>query len=72
MKRIIILTNEDLINDNLTPKKLENFKISTSDITEADMILYQEHESDMFYVLKTRDMQGGYMRYVYSITPDDI
>ena len=72
MKRIIILTKEDLIDDNLNPKKLENFKISTSDITEADMILYKEHEFEMFCVLKTRDMQGGYMRYVYSITPDDI
>ncbi len=72
MTKIIVLTDEDLINDNLTPKKLENFKISISDITEADMILYKEHELDMFCVLKTRDMQGGYMRYVYSITPDDI
>ena len=72
MTKIIVLTDEDLINDNLTPKKLENFKISTSDITEADMILYKEHEFEMFCVLKTRDMQGGYMRYVYSITPDDI
>ena len=71
MTKIFVLTDEDLINDNLTPKKLENFKISTSDITEADMILYKEHESEMFCLLKTRDMQG-YMRYVYSITPDDI
>lgn len=71
MTKIFVLTDEDLINDNLTPKKLENFKISTSDITEADMILYKDYELDMFYGLKTRDMQG-YMRYVYSITPDDI
>ena len=72
MTKIFILTDEDLINDNLTPKKLENFKISTSDITEADMILYKEQESDWFYVLKTRDMERGYVRYLYSITPDDI
>jgi hypothetical protein len=72
MTKIFVLTDEDLINDNLTPKKLENFKISISDITEADMILYKEHELDMFYVLKTRDMERGCMRYVYSITPDDI
>lgn len=72
MTKIFVLTDEDLINDNLTPKKLENFKISTSDITEADMILYKEHESELFYVLKTRDMERGYVKYEYSITPDDI
>lgn len=72
MTKIFILTDEDLINDNLTPKKLENFKISTNDIAEADMIFYKEHKSDMFFVLKTRYMESGYTRYLYSITTDDI
>lgn len=71
MTKIFVLIDEDLINDSLTPKKMENFKISTSDITEADMILYKEHELELFCVLKTRDMERGYMRCVYSITPDD-
>ena len=72
MKRIIILTKEDLIDDNLDPTKLENFKISTSDIAEADMILYKEHELEIFFVLKVRDMEVGYARYLHSITTDDI
>ncbi len=72
MTKIFILTDEDLINDNLTPKKLENFKISTKDIAEADMILYKEGISDMFFVLKRRDMERGYMRYLYSIIPKHI
>ena len=72
MTKIFVLTEEDLIDDNLTPKKLENFKISTNDIAEADMILYKEGISDMFFVLKTRDMERGYMRYLYSIITDDI
>ena len=71
MTKIFVLTDEDLINDNLNPKKLENFKISTNDIAEADMILYKEDISDMFLVLKTRDARG-YMRYLYSIIPKHI
>ena len=72
MKKIFVLTEEDLIDDNLTTKKLRNFKISTSDIAEADMILYKEHELEIFFVLKARDIEVGYARYLHSITTDDI
>ena len=72
MKKIFVLTDEDLINDNLTAKKLENFKISTGDIAEADMILYKEDDYEMFCVLKTRDMERGYIRCLHSIITDDI
>ena len=71
MKKIFVLTEEDLIDDNLTPKKLENFKISTNDIAEADMILYKDHESEIFFVLKVRDM-AVYTRCLHCITTDDI
>ena len=71
MKKIFVLTEEDLIDDNLTPKKLRNFKISTSDIAEADTILYKDHESEIFFVLKARVM-AVYARYLHSITTDDI